>query len=83
MRRFREVTGRSQGEIGLARQLILQSRMNKPMKSSSRSQLTFGDLVVAVSSCSRNSREATVAIADLLLTRRVVIGHRQMPRARH
>ena len=35
------------------------------MKTTARSHLTFGDLVAAVSSFSRNSREAMLAIADL------------------
>lgn len=47
--------------------------MNKPMKAPSRNRLTFGDLVVAVTSCSRNSREASLAITDLLSSRQVIL----------
>ena len=31
-----------------------------------RNQLSLGDLILAVSSCSRNSHEAAAAVADLL-----------------
>jgi hypothetical protein len=48
--------------------------MNKPLKISRRSQFTFGDLVVAVSSASRNSFEAALAVTDLLKSRRVILG---------
>ena len=57
--------------------------MNKPLKTAVRSQFTLGDLIVAVSSCSRNSREASIAIADLLHTGRVVAGHRRSYRRGH
>jgi hypothetical protein len=41
--------------------------MNKPLKSNARRPLyTLGELIVAVSASSRNSREAAVVIADLL-----------------
>jgi hypothetical protein len=41
--------------------------MNKPLKSkASRPLYTLGELIVAVSASSRNSREAAVVIADLL-----------------
>lgn len=56
--------------------------MNKPMKSTARSQFTLGELILAVSSCSRNSREATLAVLDLLQSRRVVLRQRNS-RARH
>ena len=57
--------------------------MNKPMKTAARSQYTLGDLILAVSSCSRNSREASLAIADLLRSGRVVAGHRRSYRRGH
>lgn len=44
--------------------------MKKQMRKDSR-PLRFGDLVVAVSSCSRNNREAVAAVADLLERGRV------------
>ena len=40
--------------------------MKKHMRKAHRSQLSLGDLILAVSSCSRNSREAAAAVADLL-----------------
>jgi hypothetical protein len=47
--------------------------MNKSLKSTRRSDLTLGDLILAVSSVSRNSTEAAAAIADLLRRGRVRI----------
>ncbi len=40
--------------------------MKKHMRKAQRSELSLGDLILAVSSCSRNSREAAAAVADLL-----------------
>jgi len=40
--------------------------MKKHLRKVHRSQLSLGDLIFTVSSCSRNSREAAVVIADLL-----------------
>jgi len=40
--------------------------MKKHQRKAHRSQLSLGDLILAVSSCSRNSREAAAAVADLL-----------------
>ncbi len=59
----------------------MKTAMNKPLKSS-RSRFTLGDLIVAVSSCSRNSNEATAAVTDLLQSRRVVVGSRVRARRR-
>ncbi len=39
--------------------------MKKHLRKVHRSQLSLGDLIMAVSSCSRNSREAAAAVADL------------------
>ena len=64
-------------------QIVADDDMNKPLKTAARSQLTLGDLIVAISSCSRNSREATLAIADLLHSGRVVVGHRRSYRRGH
>jgi len=47
--------------------------MNKPLKTARRSSYTLGDLILAVSSASRNSREATLAVMDLLESRQVVL----------
>jgi hypothetical protein len=45
--------------------------MKKASKNASRSNLTFGDLVLAVSSFSRNMNETAAAVADLLESGRV------------
>ena len=47
--------------------------MNKSLNSARKSDLTLGDLILAVSSVSRNSTEATAAICDLLQRGRVRI----------
>ena len=61
----------------MARSTILPIGMNKPLKTARRSQFTLGDLILAVSSSSRNSREATLAVMDLIKSRRVILGSRQ------
>jgi len=45
--------------------------MKKSLKSTRRSNLTFGDLVLAVSSFSRNTNETAAAVTDLLESGRV------------
>ncbi len=45
--------------------------MKTSFNSSRRKNLTLGDLVVAVSSVSRNSNETAAAVADLLESGRV------------
>ena len=45
--------------------------MKKHNRKVCRSNLSLGDLIVAVSSCSRNSRETAAAVADLLESGRV------------
>ena len=45
--------------------------MKNSLKSSSRQSLTLGDLVLAVSSVSRNHNETAAAVADLLESGRV------------
>lgn len=50
--------------------------MKKPLKKASRNSLSLGDLIMAVSSCSRNNQETVAAVADLLETGRVRIGNR-------
>jgi len=45
--------------------------MKKHLRKVHRSQLSLGDLILAVSSCSRNSREAAAAVADLIESGRV------------
>jgi len=40
--------------------------MKKHLRKTHRSHHSLGDLILAVSSCSRNSREAAAAVADLL-----------------
>ena len=57
--------------------------MNKPLKTARRASFTLGDLILAVSSSSRNSREATLAVMDLLESRRVVLKSGHSHRRRH
>ena len=45
--------------------------MNASLKSSRRPNLTLGDLVLAVSSVSRNTNETAAAVADLIESGRV------------
>jgi hypothetical protein len=45
--------------------------MKKHARKVHRSQLSLGDLILAVSSVSRNSREAAAAVADMLETGQV------------
>lgn len=51
--------------------------MNKPLKTNRRAPLTLGDLVVAVSSSSRNGNEAAAALADLFQSGRVSLSGRR------
>ncbi len=52
--------------------------MNKPLKiSHRRPNLTLGDMILAVSSSSRNSRESIAAITDLLRSGRVCLSDRR------
>ncbi len=46
--------------------------MKKNLKKAHRSpNLSLGDLILAVSACSKNNRETVAAVADLLETGRV------------
>ena len=57
--------------------------MKKHQRKVHRSQLSLGDLILAVSSCSRNSREAAAAVADLLESGQVrLMGQGQRARVR-
>ena len=47
--------------------------MKKPLKKAQRSSPSLGDLILAVSSVSRNNREAVAAVADLLDSGRVCL----------
>lgn len=71
--------GRSQRRPPCGTENDTKNIMNKPLR---RTQFTLGDLIEAVSSESRNSREATLAVMDLLQSRRVVLGQRKMRRRR-
>ena len=52
--------------------------MNKSLKTSQpRSGLTLGDLILAVSSSSHNSRETAAAVTDLLRKGRVCLSDRR------
>jgi hypothetical protein len=50
---------------------VTRDRMNKPPNTVHRTPLTLGDLILAVSSSSRNNYEAAAALADLFNTGRV------------
>ena len=65
----------------MARSLQRDEGMNKPIKTAQK--FTLGDLVLAVSSYSKNSREATLAVTDLLQSRQVLLGRRRTTRVRH
>ncbi|MEO8352013.1 MAG: hypothetical protein ABI680_09795 [Chthoniobacteraceae bacterium] len=57
--------------------------MKKNLKKAPRTSPSLGDLILAVSSVSRNNREAVAAVADLLDTGRVTINsHGRKVRAR-
>jgi len=52
--------------------------MNKRLKTSNaRSNLTLGDLILAVSSSSRSRRETAAAITDLLRSGRACLSDRR------
>jgi hypothetical protein len=52
--------------------------MNKPLKTSRpHSNFTLGDLILAVSSSSRNSREAAAAVTHLLRSGRACLSDRR------
>ena len=45
--------------------------MKKPLKKATRANYSLGELILAVSSVSRNNRETVAAVADLLESGRV------------
>ena len=47
--------------------------MKKNNRKTERANLSLGDLILAVSSSSRNKREAAAAVADLLESGRVCV----------
>jgi glycerol-3-phosphate dehydrogenase len=51
----------------------LSKAMKKTLKKTARSNPSLGDLILAVSSVSRNNREAVAAVADLLESGRVCL----------
>ncbi len=40
--------------------------MKKPLKKAARTNFSLGDLIMAISSYSKNNRETVAAVADLL-----------------
>ena len=61
-----------------------QPNMKKHLHKVHRAQLSLGDLIFAVSSCSRNSREAAAAVADLIESGQVRLLNRgNTVRSRH
>ena len=66
----------TQGAICYKNNQTEQPIMKKHSRKLHRSTLSLGDLILAVSSCSRNSREAAAAVADLLETGQVrIVSH--------
>lgn len=67
-------------------ELSVKSSMKKhsqPTRKVRRSRHSLGELVSALSSCTRNSREATVALLDLFKTNRILINdHGRLKRVR-
>ncbi len=61
--------------LGTAIAFTIPVTRNTPNKmktpSLKKSQFSLGDLIMAVSSCSKNNREAVAAVADLLETGKV------------
>jgi hypothetical protein len=55
----------------------MQGRMKKPLKTANRSNHTLGELIAAVSSSSRSSREAAATLADLFHSGRVCLSSRK------
>jgi hypothetical protein len=51
--------------------------MKKNLKTANRANLTLGDLILALSSSSRNSTEAAAALADLFHSGRVGLSNRR------
>jgi len=59
------------GVLWLRQPIGWEKPMKKQNRKTSRANLNLGDLIVAVSSCSRNRRETVAAVADLLESGRV------------
>jgi hypothetical protein len=51
--------------------------MKQKLKSSSRAQLTLGDLILAVSSSARSRRETMAALTDLINSGRICLSQRR------
>lgn len=47
--------------------------MKKQDQKAKNATMSLGDLIAAVSSCSKNSRETVAAVADLLASGRVLV----------
>lgn len=57
--------------------------MKKPLKKATRVNYSLGDLILAVSTCSKNNRETVAAVADLLESGQVRLStHGRKVRAR-
>ena len=56
--------------------------MKKQDRKSHRQMMNLGDLIMTVSSCSKNNRETVAAVVDLLESGRVLVGaNGHLPRA--
>lgn len=52
---------------------LIDTVMKKPLKKAPRVSPSLGDLILAVSSVSRNNHEAIAAVADLLESGRICL----------
>ena len=60
-----------------------RNNMKKPLKKTARNNYSLGDLILAVSSSSKNNRETIAAVADLLESGQVRLNsHGRKVRAR-
>jgi hypothetical protein len=57
----------------MASKLLSDNAMKKHNRKTHRAPLSLGDLILAVSSSSRNSQETVAAVADLLESGRVCL----------
>ena len=61
----------------------MRNNMKKPLKKTARNNYSLGDLILAVSSSSKNNRETLAAVADLLESGQVRLNsHGRKVRAR-
>ena len=70
-------------KVSLKPQTQQTEPMKKPLKKATRVNYSLGDLILAVSACSKNNRETVAAVADLLESGQVRLStHGRKVRAR-